>query len=117
MRFARRIHKDSLSVRATEQAVTEHIRRIDDEPLSIVDAEGNSRPSPMQPGQHVRDMEEQLRLSLGTKVEIKQSAKGRGRITIHFASHEEFERLRAAARSRGAVAAGRGWDAGFALTQ
>ena len=49
----------------------------------------------MQPGQHVRDMEEQLRLALGAKVEIKQSAKGRGRITIHFASHEEFERLRA----------------------
>jgi ParB family chromosome partitioning protein len=93
MEFARRIQKDSLSVRATEQAVTERIRNLD-QPLSIVDEEGNSRPAPMQPGQHVRDMEEQLRLSLGAKVEIKQSVKGRGRITIHFASHEEFERLR-----------------------
>jgi ParB family chromosome partitioning protein len=91
--FAKRIHKDSMSVRATEQAVTDHIRH-SDEPLSIIDAEGNSRPSPIQPGQHVRDMEEQLRLTLGAKVEIKQSAKGRGRITIHFASHEEFDRLR-----------------------
>ncbi|HYO24731.1 MAG TPA: ParB/RepB/Spo0J family partition protein [Lacipirellulaceae bacterium] len=91
--FAKRVAKDSMSVRATEQAVTDHIRRTD-EPLSIVDAEGNSRPSPMQPGQHVRDMEEQLKLALGSKVEIKQSAKGRGKITIHFASHEEFERLR-----------------------
>jgi ParB family transcriptional regulator, chromosome partitioning protein len=101
--FARRIHKDSLSVRATEQAVTDLIRRTD-EPLSIVDAEGNSRPSPIQPGQHVRDMEEQLRMALGAKVEIKQSAKGRGRITIHFASHEEFERLRGAlAQSSAAV--------------
>jgi ParB family transcriptional regulator, chromosome partitioning protein len=86
--FARRIHKDSLSVRATEQAVSDHIRRTDGEPLSIVDADGNSRPSPIQPGQHLRDMQEQLGLSLGTKVEIKQSAKGRGRITLHFASHE-----------------------------
>jgi ParB family chromosome partitioning protein len=94
MEFARRIHKDSLSVRATEQAVSDHIRRTDHEPLSIVDSEGNSRPSPIQPGQHLREMEEQLKLSLGTKVEIKQSAKGRGRITLHFASHEEFERLR-----------------------
>jgi ParB family chromosome partitioning protein len=93
--FAKRIHKDSMSVRATEQAVIDHIRRADAQPLSIVDAEGNSRPSPIQPGQHLRDMEEQLRLALGSKVEIKQSAKGRGRITIHFASHEEFERLRA----------------------
>ncbi len=94
LEFARRIHKDSLSVRATEQAVSDHIRRSDTEPLSIVDAEGNSRPSPIQPGQHLRDMQEQLGMSLGTKVEIKQSAKGRGRITLHFASHEEFERLR-----------------------
>ncbi|BBO31758.1 ParB/RepB/Spo0J family partition protein [Lacipirellula parvula] len=94
MEFARRIQKESLSVRAVEQAVSEHIRRTDGEPLSIVDAEGNSRPSPLQPGQHIREMEEQLSLSLGTKVEIKQSAKGRGKFTIHFASHEEFDRLR-----------------------
>lgn len=94
MEFARRIQKESLSVRAIEQAVSEHIRRTDGEPLSIVDAEGNSRPSPLQPGQHIRDMEEQLSLAMGAKVEIKQSAKGRGRITIHFASHDEFDRLR-----------------------
>jgi len=94
LEFARRVHKDAMSVRAVEQAVSEHIRNVDGQPLSIVDAEGNSRPSPIQPGQHIRAMEEQLGLSLGTKVEIKQSAKGRGRITLHFASHDEFERLR-----------------------
>ena len=94
LEFARRIQKDSLSVRATEQAVSDHLRRTDNEPLSIVDVDGNSRPSPIQPGQHIRDMEEQLGMSLGTKVEIKQSAKGRGRITLHFASQDEFERLR-----------------------
>ena len=32
---------------------------------------------------------------LGTKVDLKQTAKGRGRITIHFNNPEEFERLRA----------------------
>ncbi len=100
--FAKRICKDSMSVRATEAAVTDHIRH-SDEPLSIVDAEGISRPSPIQPGQHVREMEEQLRLSLGAKVEIKQSAKGRGKITIHFATHEEFERLRAVLGQSGAT--------------
>ena len=58
-----------MSVRATEQAVSDHIRSADAEPLSIVDAEGNSRPSPMQPGQHVRDMEEQLRCTVcGNKI-------------------------------------------------
>jgi ParB family transcriptional regulator, chromosome partitioning protein len=92
--FAKRIQKEGISVRGTEQAVSDHIRRADDEPLSIVDAEGNSRPSPMQPGQHIRDLQSQLGLALGTRVDVKQSAKGRGRITIHFASHEEFDRLR-----------------------
>jgi ParB family chromosome partitioning protein len=91
--FAHRVQKESLSVRAVEQAVSEHVRRTDLEPLSIVDAEGNSRPAPIQPGQHIRELEEQLSLSLGTRVEIKQTAKGKGRITVHFASHEEFERL------------------------
>jgi ParB family chromosome partitioning protein len=94
LEFARRVQNDSMSVRAIEQAVSEHIRRTDSEPLSIVDAEGNSRPSPIQPGQHLREMEQQLSMSLGTKVDIKQSAKGKGRITVHFASHEEFERLK-----------------------
>ncbi|MCA9236599.1 MAG: ParB/RepB/Spo0J family partition protein [Planctomycetales bacterium] len=91
--FARRIAKESLSVRATESAVKDRLQNLDGG-LSIIDAEGNSRPSPMQPGQHLRDLEEQLRLALGTKVDLKQSAKGKGRITIHFASHEEFDRLK-----------------------
>jgi ParB family chromosome partitioning protein len=93
--FARRIQKESMSVRAAEAAVSDHIRRHDAEPLSIVDADGNSRPSPMQPGQHLRELQDQLTMALGAKVEIKQSAKGRGRITLHFTSHDEFDRLRA----------------------
>jgi ParB family chromosome partitioning protein len=92
--FARRIHRESLSVRATEQAVSEFIRNADGGILSVVDSDGNSRPSKLQPGQHLRDMEEKLRLALGTKVDLKQTAKGRGRMTIHFSNHEEFERLR-----------------------
>lgn len=98
--FAQQIAKESWSVRATESAVKERIRNLDGG-LSIVDAEGNSRPSPLQPGQHLRDLEEKLRLALGTKVDLKQSAKGKGRITIHFASHEEFERLQGVLTSGG----------------
>ena len=93
IRFATTIRDESLSVRATERAVQDRIRNLD-EPLSIVDADGNSRPSPIQPGQHLRDLEEQLRLALGTKVDLRQTAKGKGRMTIHFGSHEEFDRLR-----------------------
>ncbi len=40
-------------------------------------------------------MQNELRHQLGTKVEIRQTSKGRGKITIHFTSADEFERLRA----------------------
>jgi ParB family chromosome partitioning protein len=93
--FARRIQKEQISVRATEVLVADYVRKVDGEPLSIVDVEGNSRPSPLQPGHHQREMEQQLALSLGTRVDIKQTSKGKGRITLHFSNHEEFERLRA----------------------
>jgi hypothetical protein len=31
---------------------------------------------------------------LGTKVEVREGGKGRGKIVVHFNSHEEFERIR-----------------------
>ncbi len=93
-KFAKQIKSDSLSVRATEQMVQEHIREADGEQLSVVGADGNSRVAkPPAAGGHLSQMEEKLRLALGTKVDLKQTAKGRGRITIHFKNHEEFERI------------------------
>ena len=40
--FARRIKKDGLSVRATEQGVQDRIRSQDGDQLRIVDADGNA---------------------------------------------------------------------------
>ncbi|MGI9430504.1 MAG: ParB/RepB/Spo0J family partition protein [Bythopirellula sp.] len=92
--FARQIKSDSLSVRATEQLVQDRIHEMDGEQLSIVDADGSTRAvKPQRSAKHLSKLEEQLRLSLGTKVDLKQTAKGGGRITIHFKNHEEFERL------------------------
>lgn len=92
--FAKRIKSESLSVRATEQLVQEHIRSADGDQLSVVGSDGSSRAAkPVGVGSHLSQLEDQLRLQLGTKVDLKQSAKGKGRITIHFASHEEFERI------------------------
>lgn len=93
--FAKRVSGESLSVRATEQMVQDHIHRADGEPFSVIDSEGNSRPAKTRPSEHLAQMEEQLRLALGTKVDLKQTAKGKGRITIHFKNHAEFDRLRA----------------------
>ena len=92
--FARQIKKEGLSVRATEQGVQDRIHSLDGDQLRIVDAEGNSRPVPRPRNEQVASLEQELRTSLGTKVDLSQTAKGRGKITIHFKSHEEFARLR-----------------------
>jgi ParB family transcriptional regulator, chromosome partitioning protein len=34
-------------------------------------------------------------MALGTKVEIRQTRSGRGRLVIHFTDHDEFERIMA----------------------
>jgi hypothetical protein len=31
---------------------------------------------------------------LGTRVDIRQNARGRGQLVVHFTSREEFDRLR-----------------------
>jgi ParB family chromosome partitioning protein len=92
--FARRIKKEGLSVRATEQGVQDRIHVLDGDGLRIVDTEGNSRPIERPRNEHVAALEQELRTALGTKVDLNQTAKGRGRITIHFKNHDEFTRLR-----------------------
>jgi len=92
--FARRIKRDGLSVRATEQGVKDQIQSADGEGLRIVDAEGNSRPVTTPRNEQLAMLEQELRAALGAKVDLSQTAKGRGKLTIHFTSHEEFARLR-----------------------
>ncbi len=93
--FCQRIWVEKLSVRATEQQVADLIRSADREPLQVV----GSSPNPNRPDARRRSnlgaLEQELRAALGTRVELRQTAKGRGRITIHFNSHDEFDRLRA----------------------
>ena len=91
--FARHIKKDGLSVRATEQGVQDRIHALDGEQLRIVDADGNSRPVPNPRSEQLASLEQELRTSLGTKVDLSQTAKGRGKIIVHFKTHEEFGRL------------------------
>jgi ParB family chromosome partitioning protein len=92
--FARKIKKESLSVRATEQGVHDRVHTLEGDQLRIVDAEGNSRPVERPRNEQVASLEQELRSALGTKVDLSQTAKGKGKITIHFQSHEAFERLR-----------------------
>lgn len=94
--FCRRIVEESLSVRAVEQLVQDAIHAADGEPFGVVG--GDQQPvrakRKASRNDQVAYLEQELRTALGTKVEIRQSARGRGRVTIHFKNHEEFERLR-----------------------
>jgi ParB family chromosome partitioning protein len=73
--------------------VQETIRASDAEPLSVVHGEADPAPQARTRSQHLASLEQDLRSALGTKVDVRQGAKGRGRIVIHFSSHDEFERL------------------------
>ena len=92
--FAARIKKEGMSVRATEQGVQERIHSLDGNELRVVDADGVSRPVAKPRNEQIASLEQELRTALGTKVDLSQTAKGRGKFTIHFKSHEEFQRLR-----------------------
>ena len=92
--MCRRVVDESLSVRQVEAIVQETLRNADEVvPLSVVSADGESRPSSPPRSEHLSTLEQELRSMYGAKVEIREGAKGKGKITIHFASHEEFERV------------------------
>ncbi|MEW4451616.1 ParB/RepB/Spo0J family partition protein [Bremerella sp. JC817] len=85
--FATRIAREGWSVRATEQAVQD-----------FLNGEEGAAPAPAAKkgartkSQQVVSLEEDLRMALGTKVDIKQGTKG-GKIVIHFKNADEFDRL------------------------
>jgi ParB family chromosome partitioning protein len=90
LKLAKQIRSEQLSVRATERLVAERIRTEDDphglEQTKTNDQGGSSR-------EHLVPLEQKLRTALGTPVDIREVAKGRGTIAIHFTSREEFDRL------------------------
>jgi len=89
--FAHRIQQQGLSVRATEELVQIAIRQADAEPLALFT--GEEPREPVERNEHLVSLEQALRAALGTPVEVKEGRRGRGKIVIHFAGHEEFERL------------------------
>jgi len=93
-KFAERIQRESLSVRATEQAVQDFIRESEGGHLSIASVGGAPGVASSRSAKpHVSQLEAKLKMALGTKVDLKQNAQGGGRITIHFKDLQEFERL------------------------
>ncbi len=91
LKVAKQIRNEQLSVRATERLVAERIRAEDD-PHGLEQPETGS-PSQGSSRDHLVPLEQKLRRALGTSVDIREAAKGRGTIAIHFTSREEFDRL------------------------
>lgn len=89
--FARQLGDQEWSVRETERQVQEKIREEDREPLHVVGGPPKEKPTKSE---QLASLEQELRIALGTRVDIRQTAKGRGKIVVQFNNHEEFERLR-----------------------
>ncbi len=101
--FCDRVQSQGLSVRATEQAVSEHIQNTEPDTIKFPSTSAKAKRTKSD---QIASLEQELRIALGTKVEIKQSARGRGKMIVHFANADEFERLRAAiGRTTGADSA------------
>ncbi len=91
--LATKIIEERWSVRATENKVGELLQAEEDAETGkkIINATRQKR-RPVSP--QIEAMQTELRMVFGTKVEIKASARSRGKITIHFSDSEEFERLK-----------------------
>ncbi|HZZ29061.1 MAG TPA: ParB/RepB/Spo0J family partition protein [Pirellulales bacterium] len=96
--FCEKIKNEELSVRTTEQLVQETLDQAGEVQLTVVDENGESHPAAASRrrtrSRQTASLEQEFKGALGTKVQISQTAKGKGKIVIHFANHDEFERLR-----------------------
>jgi ParB family chromosome partitioning protein len=90
--FCQRICRDGMSVRDIERQVAEKLA--EEEAAAIagsVPAVGKKKRSRSE---QVAALEQEFRMALGTKVEIREGSRGKGKILIHFQNHEDFDRLR-----------------------
>ncbi|HTU25981.1 MAG TPA: ParB/RepB/Spo0J family partition protein [Pirellulales bacterium] len=95
LQLCQQIQDQSLSVRAVESLVQE---TIDAEDAAHPGSHPASRRTKTASGRgrsgNAAELEQELRSALGTKVEVKTTAGGHGKIVVHFADADEFERLR-----------------------
>ena len=61
--------------------------------LRLVTEESPASSKKRPRGKHLASLEQQFRAALGTKVDVRETSSGRGKIVIHFKNHEEFDRL------------------------
>jgi len=86
-----RIQAESLSVRKTEQAVRAILRGEKADTIPIESAK-KERTSPERTS-HIDSLEQQLRDTLGLKVQIKLKTSDTGQVIIEFGSNDDFDRI------------------------
>jgi ParB family transcriptional regulator, chromosome partitioning protein len=91
--FCQRIQSDGLSVRDTEALVQQSIDQADTEPLSVIALDGTKTRPRRATSEHVAALEQEFRAALGARVKLSHNARGRGKLVIHFESHDEFDRI------------------------
>ena len=89
------IKEQGLSVRETERNVAERIRREDGETIPFSSNKKRSR------NYQIEALEKELKMALGTAVQIRPGRGGRGSIVIQFKNQKEFDRLRELMASEG----------------
>ncbi|MBS0211365.1 MAG: ParB/RepB/Spo0J family partition protein [Planctomycetes bacterium] len=94
--LCRQIQSEGLSVRAVESLVQATVHQGEREELGVADAPEESAPkrSAAKRNEQLAVLEQELRTALGTKVELRHGARGRGKVIVHFSNADEFERLR-----------------------
>lgn len=89
--YSLQIQREGWSVRETERRVQEFILAEDGE--GKVNLADRKRSATKPRSSHLASLEQQFRIQLGTKVDIRQTPRGKGQIVIHFKNGAEFERL------------------------
>jgi ParB family chromosome partitioning protein len=100
--FCRRIESEGLSVRDVERLVQERVKSEDEATNPIESIAGQSTKRKRTKSEQTASLEQELRVALGARVEIKLAARGRGKLIVHFANADEFERLRGQLTDTGA---------------
>ena len=92
--FCERVQRECLNVRQTESLVQETIAAAESGPTGVVGRDGTVQKAPRRVSDHVAALEQEFRTALGVRVKITHDARGRGKVIIAFASHEEFDQVR-----------------------
>ena len=94
IKLCEKIVRKVLSVRAVEQIVQDSLFDAGDDTGTTNG--GGTKVKPVTGGSNpfqIARLEQELKQALGTKVDIREKAGGKGKIVIHFNNRDEFQRL------------------------